>query len=42
MITDYIIRYEQELTEWEQAVEGVVQDCDQKLKLVYYYDINIL
>ena len=34
MVSDCIIRYEQELAEWDRAVEGVVQDCDQKLKLV--------
>ena len=34
MVSDCIIRYEQELAEWDRAVEGAVQDYDQKLKLV--------
>ena len=42
-LTDCTIRYEQEFTEWEQAVKGVAQDCDQQLKLVcdILYKINI-
>ena len=32
LLTDCTIRYEQELSEWEEAVEEVVKDCDQKLK----------
>ena len=39
MVTDCTIRYEQELTEWEEAVEEVEQDCDQKLKLVYNFAV---
>ena len=36
MVTDCTIRYEQELTEWEEAVEEVEQQCDQN-KLVHYF-----
>ena len=28
----YNDRYEQELMEWEQSVERVVQDCDERVK----------
>ena len=35
MVTDCTIRYEQELTEWEE----VEQQCDQN-KLVHYFAIN--
>ena len=43
MVTDCSIRYEQELiTEWEEAVEEVEQDCDQKLKLVHDFAVKIV
>ena len=41
MVTDCTIRYEQELTEWEEAVEEVEQGCDQKLKLVCNFAVKI-
>ena len=42
MVTDCTIRYEQELTEWEEVVEEVERDCDQKLKLVHDFAVKIV
>ena len=41
MVTaDCTIRYEQELTEWDEVFEQVVQECDQKLKLVHNFVVK--